>query len=213
MLGRKLARSVVVAAAFLIAQVGFGAAKTLIEMDGGKPKAGLAKSWKKVKDGEYQFDLDTSAEIKKGVTLTPAAVKSSLESKLGTTHGVKVSPKGAAGVSVTYTAKEADFLEQVGKTRIREGSVELALESSGSEGGIRAKAADRPAGAGEVKATVVGVSGDVLTVKVNDSKSDKIKSAAVVKVKASGFKNNDWIFFQPVSADKGVWTAKNVLKQ
>ena len=213
-LGSKFVQILFAMTAFIFAESGFAAGpKTLIEMDGGAPKAGLAKSWKKVKEGEYQFELDSTAEIKKGVAVTPAAVKSSLESKLGTTHGVKVNAKGASGVDVTYTCKESDFLDQLGKTKIREGSVELALEGSTSEGGIRAKPGDRPANKGEVKGTVVAIKGDVLTVKVGDSKADKVKNGAVVKVKGSGFKTNEWIFFQPEAEDKGVWTAKNVVKQ
>lgn len=214
-LSNKFAQIMVAMTALLFAPVGFGAgAKTLIELDGGAPKAALAKSWKKVKDGEYTFELDTTAEIKKGVGVTPAAVKSSLESKLGTTHGVKVTPKGASGVDVTFTCKEPDFLEQISKTKIREGSVELALESSTSEGGIRAKPGDRPPTAGEVKGTVVGVTGDVVKVMVGESKADKIKGSTVVKVKAKGFKTNEWIFFQPDAKGAGdVWTIKNVLKQ
>lgn len=197
----------VVTAMFFFASVASAAAKTLIEMPG--PKAGLAKSWKKVKDGEYEFTLDTSAELKKGVTVSPDAVKSSLESKLGGTHGVKVTAKGKDGVSVTYTGKEADFLDQVSKTKIREKSVELALESSVSEGGIRAKTADRPANAGEVKAIVLKSEKGVVTVKVNDSKFDKVKTGSVVKLKDGGtYKANDWIFFQPEKDEKGVWSPK-----
>lgn len=207
-LGNKMAQVVFAVSALFFSDAVFAAAKTLIEMSGGQPKAGLAKSWTKVKDGQYDFELDTSAELKKGVNVSPDAVKSSLESKLGATNGVKVTAKGASGVSVTYTGKEADFLDQVSKTKIREKSVEIALESSTSEGGIRAKAADRGANAGEVKGTVVGVAGDVLTIKVSDTKSDLVKAASVVKLKATGFKANDWIFFQPEKDNGGVWTAK-----
>ena len=208
-LGQRIGRVAVVVGAFVFAGAGIAAPKTLIEMDGGQPKAAFAKSWKKVKDGDYTFDLDTTQELSKGVPVSPEAVKSSLESKLGTTHGVKVSAAGASSVDVTYTCKEDEFLDQVSKTRIRAKSVELALESSTSEGGIRAKIADRAPNAGEVKAKVLKAEKGVVTAMVNETKAANVKNNATIKIKADGeWKRSGWIFFVPEKEEGGIWTPK-----
>ena len=182
------------------AQQVFAAAKTLIELDGDTPKPGLATSWSKVKAGEYSFQLDPAGDLGKGAMVTPDAVKSSLESKLGASFGVKVSAKGAAAVSVVFTGDEKAFLAQVAKTKIRAGQdVALALESSTSEGSIRAKKTERPAGAGEVKALVIKSEGGVILAKAMDSKTPQVKSGDKVKIKGDikGIKKNDSIFFKP----------------
>lgn len=202
-----LSRVALIVTALGVAQTGFAAAKTLIELSGTTPKAGLAKSWKKVKDGEYEFELDTAAEIKKGAKLTPKMVKDSLEGKLSA-NGVKVAEKGASKVSVTYSGDEAKFLEQVSKTKIRAGGdVELALESSTSEGGIRADIPDRDAAADEVKAIVSKVKDGVVTATVNASKNSKVPATGTVKVKIAGaIKKNDKFFFKPGTKAGDVWT-------
>jgi hypothetical protein len=207
----QVSRIMILVAAFAVAQVGFAAgSKTLIEMSGGKASAGIAKSWKKVKDGEYEFTLDPAAEIKKGTKVTPAMVKDSLEAKLGSS-GVKVKEKGASAVTVTYTGDEAKFLDAVGKTKIRGGKdVELALESSTSEGGIRAKNANREPNAGEVKAVVQKVQGDMITAKVNATKATSVKANETIKIKGTvaGLKKNDNVFFIPEKKDGDHWLPK-----
>jgi hypothetical protein len=194
-------------ATFIYSPVSFGAAaKTLIEMTGGKPVAGLAKSWKKVKDGEYEFVLDTSAELTGGKALTAGAVKTSLEAKLSSSHGVKVTAKGSDKVTVTYTSDEAKFLEQMSKTKIRAQSTEIALESS-SEGGIRARKAGDVLKAGEVKGFVVKVQKDHIVVKVVETLFDKVKKDESIKVKGAikGLKKNQNVFFKPEKKDGDFW--------
>jgi hypothetical protein len=183
------------------------AAKTLIELKDGKPVAGLAKSWKKVKDGEYEFTLDTSVELTGGKALTAGAVKSSLESKLATSHGVKVNAKGSDAVTVTYTCEEPKFLEQMSKTRIRAQSTEIALESS-SEGGIRARKAGAVLADGEVKGFVSKVEKDHLVIKVGESKFNDIKKGDSIKVKGAvkGIKKNENVFFKPEAKAGDMWT-------
>ena len=195
-------------AGFFLSSYAIAAGKTLITVEGGKPKAALAKTWKKVKEGEFEFVLDTGAELKPGTKLTPALVKDSLESKLGSTFGVKVSPKGADKISVSYKGEEGKFLEQVGKTKIRSGKdVELALEGTVSEGSIRAKQADRPPIQGEVKALVTKIEGGVITAVVNASNEPKVESGKKIKVKGEikDLKKNDTIFFIPASQEGDVW--------
>jgi hypothetical protein len=201
---------VVLAAMFGLSSSAMASSKNLIELEGGKPVAGMAKSWKKVKDGEYEFELDTTAEVKKGVPVSPKLVKDSLESKLGTTYGVKVTEKGPSTVSVAYTSDENTFLEQISKTRIREKSVELALESSVSEGGIRAKKADRAPTAGEVKAIVQKIEAGMVTARVDASKYDGIKKGAILKISTGDAKysKRSKLFFMPEKEENGVWTPK-----
>lgn len=203
----------------LFSSAAMAAGKTLItlEGDGGKPKAALAKSWKKVKDGEYEFVLDTSAELKGGTKVTPALVKESLESKLGSVLSVKVALKGADKVLVSYKGAEPAFLEQVAKAKIRAGKdVEIALESSESEGSIRAKQTDRPPVAGEVKVLVAKIEGTTITAVVNASNDGKVASGSKIKIKGEikGLKKNDTVFFMPASREDDVWVpAPNSLKK
>lgn len=181
---------------------------TLITLDGGKPKAALAKSWKKVKDGQYEFEIDTNAEVKAGTKLTTAHVKDSLEAKLGTTYSVKVTAGGPSKVTVNYSGDENKFLEQVSKTKIRAGKdVQLAMESSVSDGGIRAKTADRPAVDGEVKLIALKVDGTKITGKVNETKNPKIAASEKIVIKGTikGLKPNDKFFFKPDKKEGDLW--------
>lgn len=193
-------------AAFVYSPAAFGKAKTLIELNGGKPSAGLATAWKKVKDGEYEFTLDTSAELTGGKALTAGAVKSSLEAKLASSHGVKVSAKGSDKVAVTYTCDEAKFLEQMSKTKIRAQSTEIALESS-SEGGIRARKKGDALKDGEVKGFITKAKADHIEVKVVESKNAEFAKDATVKVKGNvkGLKKNNNVYFMPEKKDGDAW--------
>ena len=105
----------------------------------------------------------------------------------------------------------------MGKTKIRGGKdVELALESSVSEGSIRAKQTDRPPVAGEVKALVTKIEGTTITAVVNASNDGKLASGSKIKIKGEikGLKKNDTIFFMPASKEGDVWVpAANSLKQ
>jgi hypothetical protein len=205
----KFANLMLALAAFAVAQLGFAGPRTLIEMNGGAPSAGLASSWKKIADGNYEFVLDTTKDIGGGQTVTPDAVKSSLESKLGSSYGVKVTAKDASTVDVAYTGDENTFLTEVSKAKIRAGGkdVELALESSVSDGGIRAKKADRPAAPGEVKAMFLRSEGGVIVAMVNESKSTKVKPGDKVKIKGEvkGAKKNDMVFFKPDKMNGDTW--------
>ena len=185
--------------------------RTLIELSGDKPAAGLASAWKKVKDGEYQFTLDTSKEIGKGNKLSAAAVKDSLETKLGSTMSVKVKEDSASKVTVSYEGDEAAFLAAIAKTKIRAAqNAQLALESSTSEGGIRANPGNRHPKDGEVKATVISVQSGVIVARVNESKVAEVKSGSKVKIKAEGpeFEPTKPVFFAPEKLEGDVWLPK-----
>ncbi|MBM4251073.1 MAG: hypothetical protein FJ146_03820 [Deltaproteobacteria bacterium] len=190
---------------------GLAEVRTLIELNGDKPSAGLASAWKKTKDGEYQFTLDTSKEIGKGNKLSAAAVKDSLETKLGASLGLKVKEESATSVSVTYTGDETAFLAAVAKTKIRAAqNAQLALESSTSEGGIRANPGNRHPKEGEVKATVISIQSGVIVARVNESNVAEVKSGSKVKIKAEGatFKPTKPVFFAPEKLEGDVWVPK-----
>jgi Cu/Ag efflux pump CusA len=208
-LGLRKALLALVTAAF--ASTAVAEVRTLIELNGATPTAGLANSWKKVKDGEYQFTLDLSKEIGKGVALSAGAVKDSLETKLGSNLGVKVKEQSATSVAVTYTGDEAGFLAAVAKTKIRAPqNAQIALESSTSEGGIRANPGNRYPKAGEVKATVISVQPGVIVARVNDSKVADVKAGTKVKIKADGanFKPTKTVFFAPEKLEGDTWLPK-----
>ena len=201
----------------LLAGTAFAGKRNLISGKGGSYKPSIAKSWNKVKDGEIEFVLDLSKEVKKGVKVTPALVKASLEKKLGKKFGCKVTEKGADKVSVTYTGAENDFLDKVAKTKIRAAKgVNLALESSVSEGGIRAAKPVRSPGAGEVKALVKKVGKGWVKAKVFESKSKTLaKGSFKVKLGDRKVAVKNAILFTPKAKGKdGVWTvdeSKDVL--
>jgi hypothetical protein len=200
----------IVAAVFLSSSA-FAEVRTLIELNGDKPAAALATAWKKVKDGEYQFTLDTSKEIGKGNKLSAAAVKDSLETKLGATMGVKVNEDSSTSVTVSYSGDEAAFLAAIAKTKIRAAqNAQLALESSTSEGGIRANPGNRHPKDGEVKATVISVQPGVIVARVNESKVADVKSGSKVKIKAdsAAFKPTKSVFFAPEKLEGDVWLPK-----
>jgi hypothetical protein len=112
--------------------------KTLVQLVGGKPTPALAKSWTKVKNGEMEFVIDTSAELMSGKALTGGAVKESLEKKLKTSHGVKVTPTTPEKVTIIFTGEEKEFFLKLAEVKIRAQSSDIA-DSSGSDGGIRAR--------------------------------------------------------------------------
>jgi|GEM_PF-2958407 len=191
---------------------------TLITMKDGKPVAALAKSWKKSGAGKYEFQLDPKATIGKKKPLTTDAVKSSLEGRLGSSHGVKVAAKGKAAVEVTFTGEELAFLEAVSTAKIRATkSVELALESSTTQGAIRARATDRAPTPEEVKATVTENKDGMIVVRVlavgANGEAVKFKTGEKAKIKAaSDAKVNDVVYFVPDQLTDGVWTVKAIAK-
>ena len=190
------------------------APKTLIVSKGGEMKPGLAKSWEKVSAGKYKFELDTSHKLKGDKDLTPEIVKASLESKLASKYGLKATPEGTTAVMVEFKADadENEVLKKIARTRIRAKSVQLALETSVSEGGIRAKTADRAPVAGEVKATVLKVKGSTITVRVTASEAKAMKAGKKYKVtKPDDFETakKEIIFFMPSKKGKSkVWLIK-----
>jgi len=190
--------------------------KTLIVMKAGKAAPGLAKSWKKLAEGKYHFDLDPKAEVAKGKVVTPLHVKASLESSLGTVLSVKVTPQGATAVEVSYSGEEEKFLKRLAKTKITgQDGVKIALGSGVSDGGIRAKVAARGPAADEVKAKYIkaeGAAGNhmVLVVEKGAAVADDVKGGQTLKVHAAdavSLQKGQVFFFKPAAAPvDGIWS-------
>jgi hypothetical protein len=188
------------------------APRTLIELSDGAPKPALAKSWTKIKDGEYEFVLDTSAELMNGKALTTAAVKATLEKKLGKSNGVTVKETSADKVTITYTGAEADFLKQLSEVKIRATSTDVAADSGGSDGGIRARPPGVELADGEIKGFVLKVQKvqGHYVFKIVESKFADLKVGDAIDLKITGVKlrKNHDLYFQPEKDADGIWTAK-----
>jgi hypothetical protein len=188
---------------FMATSMAFAGGDFLITMPG--PKAGLAKSFKSAGAGKYEFQMDTSKKIS-----FETIKKSLLKKKMITDVS-----GDAAKIVVSYKGDEKDFLDKVSKAKIKEGGgdVDLALESSVSDGGVRARTAARQPVDGEVKGKIVEVVGTNLKVMV------QLKGAAGVpaefplmkpiEVAAGVYKGEkgQTVFFKPTKKVGEAWEA------
>ncbi len=207
-------RGICLSVAVLIAGSAFAGPKTLITYEEGKPGPAIAKSWKKGKGSSYDFTLDSTVDIGQGAKGLPAVIKKSLESKLGPSNGVKVTPKGKDSVNVAFTGAETEFLDALSKTRIRsEDDVQIAAEGTVSQGGVRAKTAERDPVDGELKGNVVSVKGDVIAVRITNVSAKVtalgLKAGDKIEVKSAGYKakKDDKIFLVPSAKEGNAWKA------
>lgn len=201
-----------VAAAFLLtAGMCFGEEKYLITMPG--PKPALAKSFKSVGPGTYEFVIDPSKTIKGGKKPTFDNLKDSLTKK----KLVKEVKGDASKITVTYEGDENSFLEKIAKTRIKGsgGDVDLALESSVSDGGVRARTAAREPKAGEVKGKIIGKSNGSLKVMVQKKGTSGVPEALPmmrpISVKSGNYEGmpGQTIFFKPTKKTGDLWEGKD----
>ena len=203
-------KALVVVAALFVALPAMADDRTLITLDGSTPKAALAKSWTKVKDGEYRFELDKTKKVK-GAEVTAAMVKDSLEKRMKK-YSVAVKADGDAAVVITYSGAENEFLEKLSKSRIRAAAgVNLAYDQSVSDGGIRAKDKDAEPEAGEVKGMVSKSKKKWLQVSVTSSKFDGIKENKKVKLKNKfgKIKRGSVVFFKPTEKKGKFWEVED----
>jgi hypothetical protein len=181
------------------------AAKTLIVKEGDKFKPGLAKSWKKVSDGKIKFELDTAAKVK-DKPLTAEMVKDSLEKRFAKKNNFAAEKVSASSVQVSFdAAAEADVLDKISKTSIKSQSIELANDTSTTDGGVRAKTAERSPEDGEVKGSVVKAAKGLLTVRVIESKAADVKAGKKVVVpmpKGATYDKDAVVFFKPTGKGK-----------
>lgn len=184
--------------------------KTLVVKKEASFEPGLAKSWTKVKDGEFEFVLDTSAELIGGKALTTGAVKESLEKALAESDGVAVESKSPEVVSVKYSGAEADFFNKLAETKIRAQSD--VADTSDTDGGIRARPAGIVLQLGEVKGFVKKMrKNKPVSFKITESKLEGLKQGDEIEVNfgAVKVKKNMDLYFTPVKAADGTWTVKD----
>ncbi len=182
-----------------------GVEKYLITMPG--PEAAIAKSWKSLGEGKYEFTIDSTKKIKKG-EVSFNTLKKSLERKSIIT---KVTGD-ASKIVVEYKGDEATFLKKIAKTRIKDygSDVDIALESSVSDGGIRARTSSRAPAPGEVKAKIVGKKGSdlrVMVMKKGPSGVPDIPMMRPIYVNPKGYKTKPGqvIFFKPKAKKGKTW--------
>lgn len=209
-----------------------GVGKTLITK---KLKPDIAKSYNKDSDKTYSFTIDPSKTVKSGgkeVGLTFEMIQSSLMKRLGKKFGAKVSGD-VKKVVISFTkGKDSDFLKTVSKARIRPNKA-INIASSVSDGGVRARTANRDPKSGEIKGSVAKVvSKDHIMVKVLMKGSENVtsKSNAIFKavplneqilVAYKNFKglNGQLLYFFPVAhkkdskSSKLVWIGKDFSKK
>lgn len=184
--------------------------KTLVQLIDGKPTPALAKSWSKVKNGEMEFVIDTSAELMSGKALTGGAVKESLEKKLKTSHGVKVTPTSPEKVTIVFAGEEKEFFSKLAEVKIRAQSTDVA-DSSGSDGGIRARRPGIILAEGEVRGFILKVAKEHYVFRIIETNSKELKVGDTIDMKfESGLpiKKNLNLYFLPQKNDDGFWTAK-----
>lgn len=181
-------------------------------------KPDIAKSYSKDGDKTYSFVIDASKKVKSGgkeVVLSFEMIQSSLMKRLGKKFGTKVTGD-LKKVTVTFTkGSDEDFLKNVAKARIRP-SKSINIASSVSDGGVRARTANRDPKSGEVKASVVKVvSKEQIMVKIlmKGSENATSKSNQIFKdvplnkqilVSYKNFKglNGQLLYFFPVAQKK-----------
>lgn len=185
------------------------AEKYLIKMPG--PKPAIAKSFKDLGHNKYEFTIDPKKKIKGVSKLSFKTLEKSLTKK----KIIKSVTGDVNKIVVTYTGNTEKFLKKVSRTRIKD-SLNLALESSVSDGTIRARTASRRPKDGEVKAKVIAIHDTYIEVmaqlKAEKGVPDSFPLMRPIKVKspAKKIKLGETIFFSPTKLEKDVWqTAPN----
>jgi hypothetical protein len=184
--------------------------KTLVQLVDGKPSPALAKSWTKVKNGEMEFVIDTSAELMSGKALTGAAVKESLEKKLKTSHGVKVTPTSPDKVTIIFNGEEKEFFAKLAEVKIRAQSSDVA-DSSGSDGGIRARPPGIILADGEVRGFILKVAKEHYVFRIIETNSKEFKIGDTIDMKFEKdlpIKKNLNLYFVPEKKEDGFWSPK-----
>jgi len=184
--------------------------RTMVQIVDEKPAPALAKSWTKIKNGEMEFVIDTSAELMSGKALTGGAVKESLEKKLKDSHGVKVTPTTPDRVVINFTGNEKDFFSKLAEVRIRAQSTDVA-DSSGSDGGIRARPPGIILAEGEVRGFILKVAKEHYVFRIIETNASEFKVGDTIDMKFAKslqIKKNLNLYFVPQKNDDGFWTAK-----
>lgn len=193
----------------------FAGKYNLIEKDG---SGSLAKSHKSLGAGKHEFVLDETKKLSGGKDVTYDFLKKSLEEKLASVYGVKVTGD-AKKIVVSYEGEEKAFLAAVASTKIRtKFKTALAQTDMGGDTGIRAqkKGAAAPA-PDEVYGTVVKITKDYMQVAVlkvgGKGKTNEVGKKPVKILPIDGkFKKGDGIYFVPSKKMGDKWIAKKYRK-
>ena len=216
----KVLKSVVIVSAMLLSSSAFAQRmRYLVHYKNDKPVAQLATKWSKIQGG-YEFSLDTSKEVAKGTTVTAEMVKNSIEKRLKRS-GMEVEAKDKATVLIKFSGDEKEFWQTISKSRIKASNVQIAMDSSGSSGGIRANKISRKPKAGEVKASFISMNSQSQTMEVfvyavgPDGIPAAIKPSKKLKIAApkglkKDIKKDDEFFFQPVRLEGDAWNVKSI---
>ncbi|SMF67079.1 hypothetical protein [Pseudobacteriovorax antillogorgiicola] len=165
--------------------------KTLFKYKKKEIKPVLAESVNKLSDGKYEIKLKANQQVQ-GKDLTPELVKQSVEGKLKKSLKTEVTKVDDRTVHITFDGQEETFLKRLSKTRIKaRKSVSLALDSSVSDGGIRAKTGKDPASDDEIKIKVTKVTADQvegIALDIGKNYKSQVKMGRKLRIKA---KNTD----------------------
>lgn len=190
----------------------------LIRFPGPKPL--LAKSFKSLGDGEYQFILDPSKSVQDGSKHIPVnfnIVKRTLEKRLKK-YNVTVTAGSKENIlTVKWDYKKADtgkFLQKLSKIKIsgpKPGGVQLAGVMS--DGGIRARTTARDPVAKEVQAKALTVKNNFLIFQVTKKGSDSVEIPVGVRLQLNPgtFKarTGQTFYFYPIEERNGIWTGSS----
>lgn len=178
----------------------------LIDMPGPKPQ--VAKSWKKMGGGAYEFTIDKSKDM------TPNDVKKTLEKRMKSMK-VKATVSGSK-VKVSYTGDEQAFLKKLAKVKIRKskGGTKIALESTLADGGIRADKGKRSLVAGEVRGTALAnAKAGKVKVMVTDISAEAAKLGVTKRMTTiypvGAVKRGAAVYFKPTAKEGSGWKVKD----
>lgn len=190
----------------------WAADKNLINMPG--PKPALAKAFKSLGAGKYEFTMDQSKKLPSGEAVTFDMLKASLEKRSYVTSITGDAKKFV----VSYTKyDEAKFLDKISKVTIKGASsgVSLAMEGSVSSGSARARTAQRDPADGEVKGKIISLKGNQMKVMVQAKGKSGVPAdfpmMRPVTINAGSYKGKagHLIFFTPTGKNGNAWDGKD----
>lgn len=188
--------------------------KYLITMPG--PKPDIAKTFKSEGKGKYSFSIDPTKKVKKGsqeLSVTLDMIKVVVEKRLKK-FNAKVSGT-IDKVLITYTGEEQEFLKAISKAKIKpESDAGVAVASSVSDGGVRARTSVREPDAKEIRGLILapGTPSTIMVQAVGKQWEGKIsKSAVKINLGAFEGKSQQVVYIIPKTKDaQGVWTTEAV---
>ena len=137
-------------------------------------------------------------------------MKESLEKKLKTSHGVKVTPTSPDKVTIIFNGEEKEFFAKLAEVKIRAQSSDVA-DSSGSDGGIRARPPGIILADGEVRGFILKVAKEHYVFRIIETNSKEFKIGDTIDMKFEKdlpIKKNLNLYFVPEKKEDGFWSPK-----